>query len=179
MTIHSWCGIGIRERLTAYDLDAISGNRKVMERVGNAKVLIIDEVSMLSANTLAMADAVCREVRRHDEPFGRLQVVLVGDFFNYLPYHGKGTVCTPPKNFPASILIRENVQSGILPQIKFRLFLLIFGRKPVLSSAIFPNSTGRKMKRFWNSSARYDAERSRNGTRRSSALATAKPAKPV
>ena len=85
MTIHSWCGIGIRRKLTPYDLDTISGNRKIMERVGNATVLIIDEVSMLSANTLAMTDSVCREVRRRDEPFGGLQVVLVGDFFQLPP----------------------------------------------------------------------------------------------
>ncbi|MEK7169807.1 MAG: AAA family ATPase [Patescibacteria group bacterium] len=101
MTIHSWCGIGIRERLTAYDLDAISGNRKVMERVGNAKVLIIDEVSMLSANTLAMADAVCREVRRHDEPFGRLQVVLVGDFFQLPPVSRQGNGSHSAEEFPS------------------------------------------------------------------------------
>ncbi len=89
MTIHSWCGIGIKEKLTPYDLDTISSNRKVMERVGNARVLIIDEVSMLSANTLAMADAVCREVRkgqsRSEDAFGGLQVVLVGDFFQLPP----------------------------------------------------------------------------------------------
>jgi len=85
MTIHSWCGIGVRQRLTPYDLDAIAGNKRVMARVGNAKVLIIDEVSMLSAQTLGMADAVCREVRRDNSPFGGLQVVLVGDFFQLPP----------------------------------------------------------------------------------------------
>ncbi len=85
MTIHSWCGIGIRQKLSPYDLDAIAGNKKVMARVGNARVLIIDEVSMLSAQTLAMADAVCHEVRRIEEPFGGLQVVLVGDFFQLPP----------------------------------------------------------------------------------------------
>lgn len=85
MTIHSWCGIGVRQKLTPYDLDAISGNKKVMARVGNARILIIDEVSMLSAQTLAMADAVCREVRRDHNPFGGLQVVLVGDFFQLPP----------------------------------------------------------------------------------------------
>src|SRR3989338_7874946 len=89
MTIHSWCGIGVRQRLTPYDLDAIAGNKRVMARVGNAKVLIIDEVSMLSAQTLGMADAVCREVRKgqpHSEySFGGLQVILVGDFFQLPP----------------------------------------------------------------------------------------------
>ncbi len=85
MTIHSWCGIGVRSALTPYDLDTIAGNRKVVSRVGSARVLIIDEVSMLSAQTLAMADAVCREVRRSSEPFGGLQVVFVGDFFQLPP----------------------------------------------------------------------------------------------
>ncbi|KKU76894.1 MAG: AAA ATPase [Parcubacteria group bacterium GW2011_GWA2_47_64] len=85
MTIHSWCGIGIRHKLTPYDLDSIAGNKKVIARVWNARVLIIDEVSMLSAQTLAMADAICREVRRKEEPFGGLQVVFVGDFFQLPP----------------------------------------------------------------------------------------------
>ncbi|MDO8620154.1 MAG: AAA family ATPase, partial [bacterium] len=85
MTIHSWCGIGVRSVLTPYDLDTIASNRKVMGRVGSSRVLIIDEISMLSAQTLAMVDAVCREVRRSSEPFGGLQVVFVGDFFQLPP----------------------------------------------------------------------------------------------
>lgn len=84
-TLHSWCGIGIRTELTPYDLDTIAGNRKVTARVGTARVLVIDEVSMLSGETLMMADAVCREVRRSSEPFGGLQVILVGDFFQLPP----------------------------------------------------------------------------------------------
>ncbi|HCM43578.1 TPA: AAA family ATPase, partial [Candidatus Kaiserbacteria bacterium] len=80
-TIHSWSGIGVRRDLTNYDLDRIGQNRNVVRRVGNARILIIDEVSMLSAQTLAMVDAVCRELRRSGQPFGGLQTVLVGDFF--------------------------------------------------------------------------------------------------
>ncbi len=85
MTIHSWCGIGIKRDLTAYDLDKITQNERVVRRVRGAKILIIDEVSMLSAKTLAMAEAVCREVRGRQMPFGGLQVVLVGDFFQLPP----------------------------------------------------------------------------------------------
>src|SRR3989344_3169959 len=84
-TIHSWSGIGIRPNLTKYDLDRIGQNRNVARRIGNARVLIIDEVSMLSATTLSMVDAVCREIRRSQEPFGGLQVILVGDFFQLPP----------------------------------------------------------------------------------------------
>ena len=84
-TIHSWSGIGVRRDLTKYDLDRIGQNRNVVRRVGNARILIIDEVSMLSARTLSMIDAVCRELRRNHQPFGGLQVILVGDFFQLPP----------------------------------------------------------------------------------------------
>src|SRR3989344_2491500 len=84
-TIHSWSGIGGRRDLTNYDLDRIGQNRNVVRRVGNARILIIDEVSMLSAQTLAMVDAVCRELRRSGQPFGGLQIVLAGDFFQLPP----------------------------------------------------------------------------------------------
>lgn len=85
MTIHAWSGIGVRRTLSAYDLDAIAQNKSVVRRVADARVLIIDEVSMLSARVLSMVDAVCREVRRSDAAFGGLTVVLVGDFFQLPP----------------------------------------------------------------------------------------------
>ncbi|HAZ08418.1 MAG TPA: AAA family ATPase [Elusimicrobia bacterium] len=85
MTLHSWSGIGIREALSAEDLKQIAENRRVVARVSRACVLIIDEVSMLSARIVSMVEAVCRKVRRSSAPFGGLQVVLVGDFFQLPP----------------------------------------------------------------------------------------------
>ena len=85
MTIHSWSGIGIRKKLDRYDLDKIASNEYVSKRIRRAKVLVIDEISMLSSDTLYMVDAVCREVKQSSEAFGGLQVVLVGDFFQLPP----------------------------------------------------------------------------------------------
>lgn len=85
MTIHAWSGLGIKDSLNAYDLDAISTKEYLVRRINNTKVLIIDEVSMLSAQTLSMVDVVCRTLRGTPEPFGGLQVVLVGDFFQLPP----------------------------------------------------------------------------------------------
>ena len=90
MTLHSWGGIGIAEHLSPADIDRIAGKEHVARRIQKAKVLIIEEVSMLSATTFEMADAVCKEVRRSELPFGGLQVVLVGDFFQLPPIQKAG-----------------------------------------------------------------------------------------
>ena len=85
MTIHSWSGIGIRTKLDKYDLDKIASSEYIVKRVNRTKVLIIDEISMLSTNMLEMVDLVCREIRQSSEPFGGIQIILVGDFFQLPP----------------------------------------------------------------------------------------------
>ncbi len=85
MTIHSWSGIGIKNKLDKYDLDKIASSEYISKRVRKTKVLIIDEISMLSHNTLDMVDLVCREIKQTDEAFGGIQIVLVGDFFQLPP----------------------------------------------------------------------------------------------
>ncbi len=85
MTIHSWSGIGIKNKLDKYEIDKIASNEYVSKRINKVKVLIIDEISMLSSGTLDMVDAVCREVRNDDSPFGGLQTIFVGDFFQLPP----------------------------------------------------------------------------------------------
>ena len=85
MTIHSWSGIGIRSKLGRGDLRSIATNGYIKKRIGPAKILIIDEISMLPPETLQMIDAICREVKGNVLPFGGLQVVLVGDFFQLPP----------------------------------------------------------------------------------------------
>lgn len=85
MTIHSWSGIGIKTFLDKYDLDKIATSEYICKRVNKTKVLIIDEISMLSTNMLDMVDMVCREIKQNPEPFGGMQVILVGDFFQLPP----------------------------------------------------------------------------------------------
>jgi hypothetical protein len=84
-TIHAWSGIGTRSRMTRGDLDGIAKNRRVTDRIKKARVLIVDEVSMLSGPTLSAVSLVCQFVRKDNLPFGGLQVVLVGDFFQLPP----------------------------------------------------------------------------------------------
>ncbi|MBI3956946.1 MAG: AAA family ATPase [Candidatus Kerfeldbacteria bacterium] len=89
-TIHSWSGIGIRTNLSRDDLAQIAQKKRVAQQVRNSHALIIDEVSMLAAATLSMVDAVCREIKKDRRPFGGMQVVLVGDFFQLPPISRRG-----------------------------------------------------------------------------------------
>jgi len=75
----------VRETLTRRDLDLLAANRRLASRIEKTKVLIIDEISMLPARALGLVDSVCRHIRGQQAPFGGLQVVLVGDFFQLPP----------------------------------------------------------------------------------------------
>jgi len=85
MTIHSWSGIGVKSHLSPHELEQLTEKEKLVKRLNSAKVLIIDEISMLSAATLDTVELVCRTLRRRAEPFGGLQVIFVGDFFQLPP----------------------------------------------------------------------------------------------
>ena len=85
VTIHSWSGIGIKQKLHAYDLDALEEKQNLYKRWNETQVLIIDEVSMLHASFVDMLDKVGKHLRRNDKPFGGLQVVFTGDFFQLPP----------------------------------------------------------------------------------------------
>lgn len=85
MTVHSWSGIGIKARLDKRDLHKIASTQYIVRRVRRAKVLIIEEVSMLLPGTLSMVDAVCREIKQNSEPFGGMQIIFSGDFFQLPP----------------------------------------------------------------------------------------------
>ncbi len=84
-TIHSFSGIGIKKEIGERMLDRMEQDRNLWKRFEKTKVLIIDEVSMLSAEFLDMLDVVCRRMKRLDIPFGGVQAVFAGDFFQLPP----------------------------------------------------------------------------------------------
>lgn len=90
MTIHSWSGLGVRDQLSKYDLQWLAANDKLVKRYNETNVLVIDEVSMLHGKRLDMVNEACKLLRKNTEPFGGLQVILVGDLFQ-LPPVSRGT----------------------------------------------------------------------------------------
>lgn len=85
MTIHGWSGIGIKDEMTDKDIKGLRTKKALIDRLQNTEVLIIDEVSMLHAKQLDMVDSVLRHFRQSDEPFGGIQVIFAGDFFQLPP----------------------------------------------------------------------------------------------
>ncbi|PIP52988.1 AAA family ATPase [Candidatus Beckwithbacteria bacterium CG23_combo_of_CG06-09_8_20_14_all_34_8] len=85
MTIHSWSGIGIKTKLEKSDLNKIKTSQYIVRRITKSKVLIIEEISMLTGGTLSMVDTVCREIKQNSKPFGGIQVIFAGDFFQLPP----------------------------------------------------------------------------------------------
>lgn len=88
MTIHSWSGIGIKDFLTDWDMDSLEQKQYLWKRYEKTNVLIIDEISMLSSSVLDSIDKIARMFKRSDSPFGGMQVIFCGDFFQ-LPPIGK------------------------------------------------------------------------------------------
>ena len=80
-TIHSFFGLGIRSFVDEYYIDSLQQKKYLNERMRKLKVLIIDEVSMISPEIFESMDKILKAFRFSDEPFGGVQVILSGDFF--------------------------------------------------------------------------------------------------
>lgn len=88
MTIHSFCGIGIKRKLFEGDVDAIWRNHFKARQIALPDILIIDEISMLDANTLDMVNEVLNYSPNFGgagKAFGGKQIIFVGDFFQLPP----------------------------------------------------------------------------------------------
>jgi len=94
MTIHSWSGVGIKDYLSPQDLDFICSKEKVVKRVKATQVLVIDEISMLDGKILNSVNKILRTIRASEEPFGGIQVVCIGDFFQLPPVTRQGDIMT-------------------------------------------------------------------------------------
>jgi ATP-dependent exoDNAse (exonuclease V) alpha subunit len=91
-TIHSWAGIGISDHLSEKEIADILKNSLIKERLTKTNVLIIDEVSMIHAHQLDLVNKILRLARASWEPFGGMQVIFSGDFFQLPPISKKADV---------------------------------------------------------------------------------------
>lgn len=85
-TIHSWAGIGLGKDTTAVTVANMRRyNQRAMRRWMLTNLLIIDEVSMMTPDLLEKLSEVASAIRKDSRPFGGLQIMFVGDFFQLPP----------------------------------------------------------------------------------------------
>jgi len=89
-TLHSWSGIGIKRALTQKDKEKLLESSRIKRNYTKTKVLIIDEISMLHPYQLDMVDSIAKYIRGNNQPFGGMQIVLCGDFFQLPPISSTG-----------------------------------------------------------------------------------------
>ncbi|QRW17464.1 alpha-amylase [Rhizoctonia solani] len=95
-TLHSFAGIrpGYGQLPIRDLLAKIKFARATYSRWLKTEVLVIDEISMVDAQLLDLIDMIAREIRENTRPFGGIQLVVSGDFFQLPPVsdeHGTGT----------------------------------------------------------------------------------------
>ena len=86
-TIHSFCGIGVLyPKHTVQDtLKKIKKNKDAKNRLFNCQLLVIDEISMMGGSYFDRLNEVCKVIRGNDKPFGGIQMIVTGDFYQLPP----------------------------------------------------------------------------------------------
>lgn len=88
-TIHSWSGIKMGRGMFCEIITNIKNNAKIASKWRSIHTLVLDEVSMLSKRLFELLDAIGKAVRGNANlPFGGIQVVFTGDFYQLPPIGG-------------------------------------------------------------------------------------------
>ncbi|MDP2909910.1 MAG: PIF1 family DEAD/DEAH box helicase [bacterium] len=90
ITVHSWSGLGIKDELSREYIGKLLKRGYIKKRFENAGVLVIDEVSMLSNIQFDLLNKICQIFRNSFRPFGGMQIVCSGDFFQLPPIGRNG-----------------------------------------------------------------------------------------
>jgi ATP-dependent DNA helicase PIF1 len=84
-TIHSWSGIRLAKGDRDKIIESVIKNRRSVQAWKSVNTLIVDEISMMSKKIFEILDEIGKKVRRSTAPFGGIQVVFTGDFFQLPP----------------------------------------------------------------------------------------------
>lgn len=92
VTLHSFAGIGLGKEEVPELVKKIKRNQKAKHRWMRTKVLVVDEVSMVDGDLFDKLEAIARQIRNNGRPFGGIQLVITGDFFQLPPVPDYGKV---------------------------------------------------------------------------------------
>lgn len=153
-TIHSWAGIGLGTGSVNELVKKIKKSKAIC-RWKYTKMLIIDEISMLSPEVFDKLCEIGMKIRNNNIPFGGIQLILCGDFLQ-LPVVNSASFCFKAKYWDSVVhkvvyldkILRQKNKSfakmlekarlGICTKKMKTLFLSRCGLKPNMDDGIIP-----------------------------------------
>lgn len=84
-TLHSWAGIGLSNGDPLQIVRNVVSNKYKKKNWVNIDILVIDEVSMMSKKIFEILDSIGKKVKKNKLPFGGIQLICSGDFFQLPP----------------------------------------------------------------------------------------------
>ena len=88
-TLHSWSQIGLGNGTIEKMIQKINNNRYAKATWRSTGILVIDEVSMLSLKLFNMLNEIGKYIRKNNKPFGGIQLIFSGDFYQLPPVGNK------------------------------------------------------------------------------------------
>ena len=92
VTLHSFAGIGLGKETVPELVKKIKRNPKAKNRWMRTKMLIVDEISMVDGDLFDKLEGIARIIRNNGRPFGGIQLIITGDFFQLPPVPDQGRI---------------------------------------------------------------------------------------
>lgn len=114
-TLHSWAGIGLANKPTNEIINSIIKNSKKKANWKRVDILVVDEVSMMSKKLFELIYQIAYNVRKDYRPFGGIQIIFSGDFFQLPPVGNRddddtSKFCFESENWDKTFTLENQVQ---------------------------------------------------------------------
>lgn len=121
-TIHSFMGIGTGESELSFLIRKILRNKILCQRLFMTDILVIDEISMLSASIFEKINYIFQYFKKNNSLFGGIQLILTGDLMQILPIFN-------------NVLNKEDIDERLI--IESDIFMKMFKNKIVILNENF------------------------------------------
>lgn len=112
-TLHSWSGIGLGNGEIEFYVNKLQTQYHKKKMWKQIDILIVDEVSMMSQKIFELLDAIGKGIRKNGRPFGSIQLIFLGDFYQLPPVGDKSDTETSKFCFESeqwgSTFYKENI----------------------------------------------------------------------
>ena len=105
-TLHSWSGIKLAKGSNKQVVDSVLKNKRAVAQWRKTKCLVLDEVSMLSKKVFEIIEEIARKTTKINLPFGGIQVIFTGDFYQLPPIGTNGDPDTDKFCFESNLWSR-------------------------------------------------------------------------